>query len=68
MVKPLRRIVGHMPNPDFPSLTVEILECGHWQRPVTDFYGETNAYKRRCKKCGKGLPPDLQIEDDEIES
>jgi hypothetical protein len=34
----------------------EELECGHFQRPVTDMIGETHAYRRRCWQCRKGLP------------
>jgi hypothetical protein len=55
---PLRRIVERtveyiqagdvsVPRP------VEVLECGHRQRPVQDIYGETNAYRRRCLECAK---------------
>lgn len=41
---PLRKIVGHEDG-------FEVLECGHRQRPKTDFVGETNAQRRRCRKC-----------------
>ena len=30
----------------------EILECGHKVTIRKDIYGETNAYRRLCKKCG----------------
>ncbi len=30
----------------------EVLLCGHIVRVVEDIYGETNAYRRRCRKCG----------------
>ena len=33
------------------SVRVEILECGHEQRPRQDCFGETNAVRRRCRKC-----------------
>lgn len=32
---------------------VEILECGHKVYIKQDIYGDTNAYYRRCKKCGQ---------------
>lgn len=33
------------------SVRVEVLECGHEQRPRQDCFGETNAIRRRCRKC-----------------
>jgi hypothetical protein len=36
----------------------EVLECGHDQPPVCDLIGETNAVRRRCRKCRDGKPPD----------
>lgn len=30
---------------------VEVLECGHRVWIKTDIYGETNAYRRRCRYC-----------------
>lgn len=30
----------------------ELLECGHIVRIKEDIYGQTNAYRRRCAKCG----------------
>lgn len=42
---PLRKIVKY-------SHGYETLECGHAQRPRRDFIGETNATRRRCKRCG----------------
>lgn len=32
----------------------ELLECGHKVRVKQDIYGDTNATKRRCYKCGRG--------------
>ncbi len=46
---PLRKIVGYETNT--LGLSYEILECGHRKRPRQDIYGETNAIRRRCKKC-----------------
>lgn len=31
----------------------EVLECGHRVSVRKDFYGETNAYRRRCRFCQK---------------
>ena len=42
---------------NFRTLIFEILECGHRQLPKRDFVGETNAYKRRCRKCGGNHEP-----------
>ncbi len=50
---PLRRVVGHAPHPEYPSVLQEVLECGHQQNPRTDIYGETNAARRRCRKCAQ---------------
>lgn len=33
----------------------EELECGHVMRPRSDHYGETNAYRRRCRRCALGV-------------
>jgi len=59
-MKPLRKIVGRKIEKDWLGLKVdmpvEILECGHTQPPITDFYGETNAVRRRCRKC-PDIPP-----------
>ena len=53
---PLRRIVGHEDVPvgegSWPTITYEVLECGHKQIPKRDITGgETVAVRRRCKKC-----------------
>lgn len=48
LYKPLRKIVGY-------EAGMEVLECGHRQRPVSDAFGETNANRRRCKQCGREL-------------
>jgi hypothetical protein len=56
---PLRKIVGQRTEYHRDSIGMEhprhldILECGHEQRPVADFYGETHAERRRCKQCHK---------------
>lgn len=36
----------------------ERLACGHWIHAPQDIAGFTNAYRRRCYKCRKGLPAD----------
>jgi hypothetical protein len=66
---PLRKIIGtdHVPSSQYfnraemPGETrVELFECGHWKMPKQDFYGETNAYRRRCRKCLEGKPKDFE--------
>jgi hypothetical protein len=59
---PLRKIVGREQvslgrTEDGMDVLVwrEKLECGHLQRPVEDFIGETHAVRRRCKQCEKDL-------------
>jgi hypothetical protein len=54
---PLRKILREERNEH--GLLVEILECGHQQFQREDFIGPTNAYRRRCRKCKKGLPPEV---------
>lgn len=52
---PLRKIVDHVygdEDGEFMSLLFEVLECGHRQTTKQDFVGETNAERRRCRKCG----------------
>lgn len=44
---PLRKIVDHTED------GLELLECGHKQRPRSDFVGHTNSVRRRCRQCGK---------------
>jgi hypothetical protein len=39
------------------TILYDVLECGHIQPVVKDIYGETNAYRRRCRKCPKQQPP-----------
>jgi hypothetical protein len=58
--EPLRKIVGYVERPVRPwgTITKELLECGHVAHPKKDIYGETNAVRRRCWKCAKGLPAD----------
>lgn len=46
---PLRKIIDYINDEN--GFQMEVLECGHKQYPVRDIYGETNAYRRRCKKC-----------------
>lgn len=41
----------------------ELLECGHLIRTPTDIFGETYAERRRCRKCGLGLPADQKPDD-----
>jgi hypothetical protein len=66
---PLRKVVSidivpssqYFQKETMPGETrVEKLECGHWQMPKRDIYGETNAYRRRCKKCLNGKPKDWE--------
>jgi len=49
---PLRKIVADRYEPATDRV-VEILECGHEVRRREDVIGETNAYRRRCRKCRK---------------
>lgn len=53
---PLRKIVDHQwgdpMRGEFAQLVYEVLECGHRQTPKTDFIGQINASRRRCRKCG----------------
>jgi hypothetical protein len=48
---PLRKIVGYDGDEKYPALIYELLECGHKMLPRGDMFGETNAYRRRCRKC-----------------
>jgi hypothetical protein len=50
---PLRKIVREFMGEwnGFSSVQLDELECGHIQRRVTDIYGPTNAYRRRCRQC-----------------
>lgn len=52
---PLRKVVGYEKNffgtkNQYHSF-YEKLECGHAQPIVRDCFGETNAVRRRCRKC-----------------
>lgn len=47
----LRRIIEEKVN-EHGSI-IEVLECGHEQRPVSDMIGPTTATRRRCKQCPK---------------
>jgi hypothetical protein len=59
----LRKIVGRKTGAElnkelgtsqyYATILYEHLECGHYQPPVSDIYGETNAYRRRCRQCPK---------------
>lgn len=54
---PLRKITGYENIPVLGGyLQYEILECGHKQSVKTDIYGETNANRRRCRKCCPARP------------
>lgn len=58
MMSPLRAVVGfvnvEIVGPITGEVTVvqrELLECGHVVRIKRDIFGETNASRRRCRKC-----------------
>lgn len=48
---PLKKIISEEVS-SFGTI-VETLECGHKQNKLTDIYGPTNAYRRRCRRCFK---------------
>lgn len=48
---PLRRIVSESMNAY--GCEVETLECGHTIHRPEDFFGPTNAVRRRCRHCWK---------------
>ena len=52
---PLRRVVGYVDHHPLSGRDVtvrhELLECGHHAPPKQDAFGETNAYRRRCRQC-----------------
>jgi hypothetical protein len=58
---PLRKVIGiesvQISDGKYDGIKVfvnrEKLECGHTIPIPSDIYGETNAYFRRCKQCGK---------------
>jgi len=50
---PLRKIVNWY---NLSGRVMEVLECGHIQAARQDHAGSTNAYRRRCSKCERGLP------------
>jgi hypothetical protein len=62
---PLRKVIreGVGLHPEYPHSFYELLECGHLQLPVEDLMGPTNAYRRRCRKCKRGAPPDCPVSD-----
>lgn len=53
-IGPLRAVIAEGVNKY--GVQTETLECGHVVRRKSDIYGPTNAYRRRCWKCRKGLP------------
>ncbi len=60
---PLRRITGYADRcvpfgGALVTLPGERLECGHIVPIKTDFVGETNATRRRCRECSKALRGD----------
>lgn len=59
---PLRKVLGFVMVPVEPGhhieLREELYECGHTRLPKQDIIGETNAFRRRCYKCAKGIAPD----------
>ena len=58
---PLRKVISRtteryeLPSGYVAYLECEVLECGHVIRIKQDIYGETNAYRRRCKQCADAL-------------
>jgi hypothetical protein len=57
---PLRKIVGYCSHLLVPGeYAMEVLECGHVNRPRHDAFGVTHAARRRCPKCRRGDPPDV---------
>lgn len=48
---PLRKVVEQFRNKH--GAWMERLECGHEVHEREDIYGPTNAYRRRCSKCGE---------------
>ena len=55
---PLRRVVGYGLNEHGGE--TETLECGHVVPRLSDIYGPTNAFRRRCRQCfdvDKPKPP-----------
>lgn len=57
---PLRKVIDTVAATTRSGFTrmFDVLECGHVNRVPTDIYGETNAYRRRCSKCRRELPPE----------
>lgn len=41
------------------KIEMERLECGHLKSIPQDFIGATNAARRRCRKCFKGVAMDF---------
>jgi hypothetical protein len=59
---PLRRVLGRVAvqveTGSHIELIQELYECGHTRLPKSDMIGPTNAVRRRCHRCAKGIPPD----------
>ncbi len=69
--RPLRRIVGWVKASLVTTLAhatsiYEVYECGHACPTKKDIYGETNAVRRRCGKCMRSKPRDIDPADDRI--
>lgn len=50
---PLRKVVGIC---SVGGVRMEAYECGHVAMPKSDIVGETNAARRRCRRCKLGKP------------
>lgn len=59
---PLRKILRSHLAPLTPGGTPvwrDLLGCGHLVFPARDLFGETHPDRRRCWKCARAWPPDL---------
>jgi hypothetical protein len=69
--RPLRRVVGWIkaslviPSA-YHDASWEVYECGHVRPPKRDIYGETNAARRRCELCARGVPAHVDPADARI--
>ncbi len=62
----LRKILGYRPHPAFNTLTQEIYECGHVRStPAGETPTGIGTY-RRCSKCVKGMPPEVDLPEVEL--
>lgn len=60
--RPLKKIIGYIPDKDFETILLEVLECGHTKVIRTDMYGEeTEAVRRRCRKCTNETPVEVDL-------